>query len=399
MTARRHSGRRRRIRSAHNFYAPFYSQYIPATSRPAVERDWLALRRERAAERHRRVADTDGFNGFLDHRRSTATGSFAWTTQLQRRRRLEVPVLAGPAGPGRALPPASVRLQLRLGLHRRERRGQRQLRAGPRHVLRQPRAANKNLNGGCDLENVDPIGTAQIDVVGALSVPAVHGSDPAAAIRSTSRCTTCSRRPSPSSRRASTRTTSSRNSVARSSSRTRRTSTARRSPTSWSAGWPTANAAGFRVFAGDLPVPTADDPDADDHARSVARPAHHLPGSVGPRPPLHLHGSMGQLGNRGLQLEQDDGRRHRRVRQRGHPPRHDRDFATPPTLGQTRRPRAADGPPSSHVPTPTQLKQAVAVGATGPVLVATSTTVSQDHQVQAGQASRRSCTRSGSRRS
>ncbi len=26
--------------------------------------------------------------------------------------------------------------------------------------------ANKNLNGGCDLENVDPIGTATIDVVG-----------------------------------------------------------------------------------------------------------------------------------------------------------------------------------------------------------------------------------------
>ena len=37
---------------AHNFYAPFYSQFIPATSR-ASQPDWLALRHEPAAEWHR----------------------------------------------------------------------------------------------------------------------------------------------------------------------------------------------------------------------------------------------------------------------------------------------------------------------------------------------------------
>ena len=37
-------------------------------------------------------------------------------------------------------------------------------------------------------------------------------------------------------------------------------------------------------------------------------------------------------------------------------------FETPPTLGQTGT-TSPDGPPSSHVPTPTQLSQAVAVSA------------------------------------
>ena len=60
-------------------------------------------------------------------------------------------------------------------------------------------------------------------------------------------------------------------------------------------------------------------------------------------------------------------------------------FETPPTLGQTGT-TSPDGPPSSHVPTPTQLQQAVAVGATGPVLGPEEHDRSQDHQVQADQA-------------
>ena len=65
-------------------------------------------------------------------------------------------------------------------------------------------AANLNKNGGCDLENVDPIGTA----AGRCRRAGIRSSSPRLArwplIRRTSRCTTSSRRRSPSSPRAST---------------------------------------------------------------------------------------------------------------------------------------------------------------------------------------------------
>ena len=89
------------------------------------------------------------------------------------------------------------------------------------------------------------------------------------------------------------------------------------------------NAEGFRVFAGDLPAPTADDPDAV----ITLDPGHALlddgQGPVGHRPPVHLHRLQRQLGYRGLQLEQDERRRHRRVRERGPAPRHVRELRSP----------------------------------------------------------------------
>ena len=81
--------------------------------------------------------DTDGYGGFLV-KGAVPNWSFAWP-KSRYASRLGVPVLADPAGPGRSLPPAPARHQLRLGLHGRGRRGQHQLRAGPRDVLRQPR--------------------------------------------------------------------------------------------------------------------------------------------------------------------------------------------------------------------------------------------------------------------
>ena len=104
---------------AHNFYAPFYSQYIPATSRPAAPARLVRPTAPSRRERHRRLRHQTGSVG------SSRSGEyrnwgFAWTSSF-RLRRLQVPVLAGPAGSRTSASGRCRTAQLRLGLHRRER--------------------------------------------------------------------------------------------------------------------------------------------------------------------------------------------------------------------------------------------------------------------------------------
>ena len=165
------------------------------------------------------------------------------------------------AGLHELLPAAAVRHELRLGLHRRERRGQRQLRAGPRHVLRQPRAANKNLNSGCDLENVDPIGTADVDVVARYPYQPVDAPGPAADPVNFTVHNLFKKTLTVYSKGADANGITS-NSVAKivlAHAQDIDGSPLAYELVCWMAD---KNAAGFRVFAGELPAPTADDPDA-----------------------------------------------------------------------------------------------------------------------------------------
>ena len=96
--------------TAHNLYAPYYSQYIPATSRPPLD-DVYPSGIEGAA--------AAGFNGYLVERALQELG-LRMAAQLPSERRLGVPrVPELPAlGKSQGVPPAAVRLQLGLGLHR-----------------------------------------------------------------------------------------------------------------------------------------------------------------------------------------------------------------------------------------------------------------------------------------
>ena len=183
--------------------------------------------------------------------------------------------------------------------------------------------ANKNLNGGCDLENVDPIGKATDRRHRAVSVSADHASgrgcgsdqlhrpqplqeDPDGLLegrRQEQHHVELGRQDRPDARAGHRRLAARLRAGVLDGRLERRGSPRLRRHA--------AGADGGRSHG-------------DRDPRSVPRPVHHLPGSAGAQPPLHLHGPVGQLGNRGLQLRQDEGRRDRRVRQRGHPPRHDR---------------------------------------------------------------------------
>ena len=76
---------------------------------------------------------------------------------------------------------------------------------------------------------------------------------------------------------------------------------------------------------------------------------------------------MGQLGYRGLQLEQDEVDVIAEYVNEGILRDTIAHFETPPTLGQTGT-TSADGPPSSHVPSPTQLIAGRRGRRDGPVL-------------------------------
>ena len=230
-------------------------------------------------------------------------------------------------------------------------------------------AANKNLNGGCDLENIDPIGKAQVNVDGALSVSARDGSPIRLRIRSTftvhnlfqKTLTVYSKGADTEQHRLELGRQD------RPGARAGHRRLAARLRAGLLDG--RSNAAGFRVFAGELPAPTADDPGRGHQPRSVPRAVHHLPGSVG----------LGRLctftdrwGNTAIEVFNSGKTKVDVIAEyvnEGILRDTIADFAAA-TLGQTAGDHGADGPPTSHVPSPTTLQQAVVVGATGPVIAA-----------------------------
>ncbi len=166
-------------------------------------------------------------------------------------------------------------------------------------------AANKNLNGGCDLENVDPLGTAEVDVVARYPYQSVTAR-PVAADPITFTVHNKFKKTLTVYSKGVDKNNITSNSVAKivlAHAQDIDGSPLAYELVCWMAN---KNAEGLRVFAGDLPAPTADNPDARHHARSVPRPVHDIQGPDRPQPAVHLHGPLGQHGDRGLQLGQDE---------------------------------------------------------------------------------------------
>ena len=133
-----------------------------STSRPPTARSTPAARRTGAVQPTGidGSADPDGFNGFL------VKGA---VPELGVRLGDELPPVADSncleyrsLFERSSCTTARFRTAIaRCGVLRRARRGRRVLRAWSRLLLRQPRVI-KNSNGGCDLKNVDVLGTSHV---------------------------------------------------------------------------------------------------------------------------------------------------------------------------------------------------------------------------------------------
>ena len=185
----------------------------------------------------------------------------------------------------------------------------------------------------------------------------------------------------------------------RSSWRTRRTSTARRSRTSWCAGWPTER----RGLPGLRGRPARSDGGRSrrgHHPRSVPCAAHDLPGSVGHRPPLHVHGSVGQHGrSRSSTRTRRASTSSPSSSTRASSATRSRDFSTPPAGPD--RPTHQRRRPADLARADPDTAQAGRGGrsASGPVRSRRRPRRIKTIKSKQTKPSRRSCTRSGSRRS
>jgi hypothetical protein len=358
----------------HNYYAPFYSQFIPATSRTAspTGSPYGANPPPSGIE----GTGTNGFGGFLvsgEYR----NWAFAWPMRrgvYGDTHCLFSQVLPGLAERFRPLPSginsvsvytdesgeANINFVPGLGMY-----------------FDNLTAANLNKNGGCDLENVDPIGTAEVDVVAKypFQQPTAR---PLAADPVNFKVHNLFKKTLTVFSKGVDKNNIVSNSVARivlTHAQDIDGSPLAYELVCWMAD---GNAAGFRVFAGTLPVPapTKDDPDA----LLTLDPWHALlttyqdPWGLG-----RLCTFTDRWGNSAIEVY-NSGKTPVDVIAEYVNEGILRDtivhFETPPTLGQDGT-TSPDGPPSSHVPTPTQLSQAVAVSATGPVLAPKSTTVAK----------------------
>ncbi len=275
-------------------------------------------------------ATRDGFNGFLRQRRCTTTGASpgstastrtptpsAWTQQTY------LPVLSSRYRP---LPYGTSSVSVYTDEH-----GEANVNFVPGlGMYFDNLVANKNLNNGCDLEGVDPIGKAQhqrrsraIRTSPSRS-QAIGGRSGHFTVHNLFKKTLTAYSKGVDANDITSRTRS-----PRSSSRTRRTSTARRSRTSWSAGWPTRTPRASGSSRATCPLRPrrsrrGHQPRSGD--TRCSRPTQD-PWGIGRL--CTFTDTVGQHGHRGLQLAQDERRRHRRVRQRGHPPRHARELRDP----------------------------------------------------------------------
>jgi len=355
----------------HNYYAPFYSQFIPAVTRPV---DSGGSVYGAAPPSGIEGSGAQGFGGFLvsgEYR----NWAFAWPMRrgvYGDTHCLFSQILPGLAERFRPLPSginsvsvytdesgeANINFVPGLGMY-----------------FDNLAAANLNKNGGCDLENVDPIGTAEVDVVAKypFQQPTAR---PLAADPVNFKVHNLFKKTLTVFSKGVDANNIVSNSVARivlTHAQDIDGSPLAYELVCWMAD---GNAAGFRVFAGDLPMPTADKPDAT----ITLDPFHALlttyqdPWGLG-----RLCTFTDRWGNSAIEVYNsnktpvdviaeyvNEGILRDTIVH----------FETPPTLGQTGT-TSPDGPPSSHVPTPTQLSQAVAVSAAGPVLAPKTTTVAK----------------------
>jgi hypothetical protein len=334
---------------AHNYYAPYYSQFIPAT------------RRDPGATGIDGAASVEGFNGFLvdglyrnwnfgwqySFHPNTDSKCLDQQTYLPFRQwyrplpygTSSVTVYTDEAGE------ANVNFVPGLGYYFD-------------NLL-----ANKNLNKGCDLDGVDPLGSATIETTAKYPYQPVTAPDQVADPVTFTVHNQFHKTLSVYSKGVDTNGIPS-NSLAKivlAHAQDIDGSPLAHEGICWMAD---SEAEGFRVFAGDLPAPTTEDPDAvitldphgaledpwgihrlctftDENGNSAIEVFNSHKTSVN---------VIAEFVNEGL------------IRDTW------ADFAVA-TVGST---TSADGPPTSHVPTQQQLNTAVAIGSSGPVVATKS---------------------------
>ena len=352
---------------AHNLYAPFYSQYIPATTRPVD-----ALGSPYGAVPPSGIdgsGDTDGYGGFLV-KGEYLNWSFAWPKSRYgdaTSKCLFSQILPGLGDRYRPLPRGINSVSLYT-----DEAGEADINFVPGLGMYFDNLvnANKNLNNGCDLEGVDPIGKAQVNVVARYPYQPVT-SQAMAADPVTFTVHNKFQKTLTAYSKGVDRNNIVSNSVAKivlAHAQDIDGSPLAYELVCWMAD---QNAAGFRVFAGDLPAPTDEDPDAVINLD----PAHALlttyqdPWGIG-----RLCTFTDQWGNTAIEVynsRKTDVDVIAEFVNEGILRDNLVSFATP-TVGQTTidDTPVADGPATSHVPSPQQLSQAVVVSASGPVIAA-----------------------------
>jgi hypothetical protein len=356
---------------AHNFYAPFYSQYIPATARPADAGGspyGAALPSGIDGS-----SDADGFNGFrLESGNPYRNWEFGWTNSFHPEaasKCLFSQVLPGVHKSWRPLPygPNSVTVYT-------DESGEANVNFVPGLGMYFDNldSVNKNLNGGCDLEGIDPIGTASLDVVAKypyqpVTAPDQPG-DPAVFTVHNLFAKTLSVYSKGSDANGVTS-----NSVAKivlAHAQDIDGSPLAYEAICWMAN---KNAEGMRVFVGDIPAPTLTDP------KAVIRldPWHGLLTTF--KDPVGINRLCtftDEHGNSAIEVYNSDQTNVNVIAEfvnEGILRDTYANFATG-LLGNV---TAADGPPVSHVPSPAQISSAVVVSSSGPVVLKSNVSPSQ----------------------
>jgi len=351
---------------AHNFYAPYYSQYIPATSRP-VDSGGTPY----GAPYPSGIdgsSDADGFNGF---RWSGAYDNweFAWINTSHPNadsKCLFSQVLPGLYKDFRPLPygPNSVTVYT-------DESGEANVNFVPGlgMYFDNLHSVNKNLNGGCDLEGIDPIGTATIDAVAKYPYQPVTAPDQAGDPVAFTVHNLFQKTLTVYSKGIDANGITS-NSVAKivlAHAQDIDGSPLAYEAICWMAN---KNAEGMRVFVGDIPAPTADDPDAV----ITLDPWHGLLTTF--KDPVGINRLCtftDENGNSAIEVFNSDRTSVNVIAEfvnEGILRDTFANFATG-SVGST---TSADGGPVTHVPSPTQLSQAVVVGSSGPVVLKSKVT-------------------------
>ena len=169
--------------AAHNYDQPFYYQYIPATSRPTDPAGSAPYAPTGGAQASGIDGsnDADGFNGFYWNNSSPYENwQFAYEKSydpLATTHCLDYRTLPGDSLTYRPLPSGDNSVSVYTDEH-----GQAEVNYVPgMGFYFDNLGALKNVDGGCDLQNIDPIGSANINVTARYPYQPVTAVDPAAA--------------------------------------------------------------------------------------------------------------------------------------------------------------------------------------------------------------------------
>ena len=383
---------------AHNYYAPFYSQYIPATARPVDAAG--SVYGAAPPSGIDGSGDADGFGGFQTKLLTSPphvynNWQFAWIKSSHANAYSKCLFSQLPLGLGRPtnrpLPygPSAVSVYT-------DESGEANVNFVPGlgMYFDNLSTANKNLNGGCDLQNVDPIGTAEVDVVAKYPYQPVTAPSVAADPVNFSVHNLFKKTLTVYSKGVDKNGITS-NSVAKivlAHAQDIDGSPLAYELVCWMAN---KNAEGLRVFAGDLPAPTATDP----LAVISLDPWHALFSTF--QDPIGLNRLCtftDRWGNTAIEVYNSDKTSVNVIAEfvnEGILRDTFADFSVPTTIPQGTT--SADGAPISHVPSPTSQQRpswsARAARCSPPSRRSPPSSPSRPSFT------RRSCTRSGSRRS